>query len=171
MSPHLQSGFEKQIYDVNYHLLGHAWVSHPDCIDNPAMILQLKSPRTCIQVLGERAYPRESVQRYDDSPPALPKEWVTRLFEKAEVELLDSIHHFSKIILLDGVCHRGQSGFKIVEWKFLFDNKPGCQSLQCAAKLVDLDDVGIAQFEDSSAAPMSLGYKALGGQNVQCFAD
>ena len=87
------------------------------------------------------------------------------------MKLLDSIDHCTKIVLLDRVLHLGQSGFKIVERKFLFDNQSSCQSLQRTAKLVDLDDVGIAQFEDASAPAMSFGYEALRSQDVKRFPD
>jgi len=99
---------------VNHHLLGQAWVSHTHCIDNPAMIVQLGFPRAGIQVLGQSPDSGESVQRYDYSPAAVGKKGVTSLLEQAKMKLLDSIHHFAKIILLDGVLHLGQSGFEIV---------------------------------------------------------
>lgn len=114
MGPHLECGFEKQINYVNYHLLGHTWVSHTDYIDNSAVVLQLESPGTGIQVLGQGADPGESVQRYDDSPAAVPKERVTCLFEQAKMKLLDSIHHFTKVILLDSVLHLRQRAFQVV---------------------------------------------------------
>ena len=87
------------------------------------------------------------------------------------MKLLDSIHDFTKIIFVDGVLHLGQSCVKIVEWKFLFDNEAGCQSFQCPAKLVDLDDVGITKFEDTGTTAVSFCYKALSSQDVKRFPD
>ena len=167
VGPDFQCGFEKQIDYLNHHLLCHAGVSHPDCVDDSAMILQLESPRTGVQVLGESPNPGESVQRYDDPSAGVPKKGIARLFEKAEMKPLDLIDHLAQIILFDGLPHVGQDGFKVVERQFLFDNKPRRQSLQRATKLVNLDDLGIAQFEDSGAAPVSLGYEALIGKDVQ----
>jgi hypothetical protein len=46
--------------------------------------------------------------------PVSERKGVTSLFEQAKMKLLDSIHYFAKIILLDSVLHLGQSDFKVV---------------------------------------------------------
>ena len=53
----------------------------------------------------------------------------------------------------------------------MFGNDSRRQPLECSADLVQVNEVGVVQLHDSSAAAVSLGYEALGSQDIECFSN
>jgi hypothetical protein len=86
------------------------------------------------------------------------------------VKPLNAINHATHIAGFHSPAEVHHGGFQIGNRQLLLDDYARRQPLERSADLVGVNDSGIGQAENASAATVAFGYESLGNQNVQSFA-
>src|SRR5258705_805672 len=155
---------------MNDDLLSELRVAHADRIDDTLMVCDLRHPRTGVETLSQSAHQREGIKRNDKLQSIFEQEWISGFRQDADMKALNAINHAAHVVGFHRKAKIHHGGFHVGNRQFLLDDDARRQTFERSADLVGVNDRGIGQSENASAATVALGYKSLGNQNVQSLA-
>src|ERR1700756_235965 len=113
---------EKQIRDMDQHLLSELGVALLQHVNDEPMKSKLPFPRADVELLHQGFHQRECIERHQEASSVFPQNGVPRLVQHEHMKPLYAINHLAQITGSHRTVNFLESAFQIVHREFVFSD-------------------------------------------------